>query len=399
MKKLTMTPHRSLPTLCLLALALPLGAQEVTLHGQLRPRHELREPAAAGGKQFTSMRARAAIEAALENDIRVYIELQDVRFWGEEMNTLSDFSADNFNLHQGYVDIKRFSDAPFAARVGRQEVNLGGQRLVGAVGWTQQGRSFDGVRARFNPSWGSVEFMGYQTPDLVAQSVSDNASFWGAYAVIGAGTTGNLDLYAFHQAVDSEADTDQNSVGARFSGKTGRMSYRGEATVQWGTRVGDDVSAYMFGGRLGLDVGDGGTLTLWYDYLSGDANPADGETKVFDTMFATNHKFYGLADMFLNIPAHTGGQGLQDLAVKGSYQISPDISLGVDLHTFSLVEQRELASSHLGEELDATLRYRYTSDLTFQAGFSWLLQDDAWADIGRLAEDMTWGYLMINVAF
>jgi hypothetical protein len=385
--------------LILLALALPLGAQEVTVHGQVRPRHELRDPAESGGKQFTSMRVRASIDAALENDIRVFIQLQDVRFWGEEMNTLGDFNADNFDLHQGYVEIKRFNDAPFAARVGRQEVNLGGQRLVGAVGWTQQGRSFDGVRARFNPAWGSVELMGYQTMDLFAQSVSDDATFWGAYAVIGAGTAGNLDLYAFHQAVESGADTDQTSFGARFAGKTGKLSYRGEATVQTGTRVGDDVSAYMLGGRLGLDVGKGGTITLWYDLLSGDADPTDGETKVFDTMFATNHKFYGFADLFLNIPAHTGGQGLQDLAVKGSYRFNPEVSLGVDLHTFSLVEQRALASSHLGEEIDATLTYRYTSNLTFQGGFSWLIQDDAWADIGRLTEDMTWGYLMINVVF
>ncbi len=391
--------YRLLSSLILLAVGLPLGAQEVRVHGQLRPRHELRDPASAGARQFTSMRVRAAIEAALEDDIRVYIELQAVRFWGEERNTLGDFNADNLDLHQGYVDIKSFTGSPFAARVGRQEVNLGGQRLVGAVGWTQQGRSFDGVRARINQSWGSLELMGYQTMDLVAPSVSDNATFWGAYGVIDAGAAGNLDLYAFHQAVDAGADTDQSSFGARFAGKTGAVSYRGEATVQTGTRVGNDVSAFMFGGRVGLDVGDTGVLTLWYDYLSGDSDPADGDTKVFDTMFATNHKFYGFADMFLDIPTHTGGQGLQDLAVKGSYQITPEVSLGVDLHTFSLVAQRALASSHLGEEIDATLQYRYTQNLTFQGGFSWLLQDDAWADIGRLGEDMTWGYLMINVTF
>jgi hypothetical protein len=155
----------------------------------------------------------------------------------------------------------------------------------------------------------------------------------------------------------------------------------------------------MLGARLGFDVGTGGSLTLWYDLLSGDADPNDGDTKVFDTMFATNHKFYGFADMFLNISVHTGGQGLQDLAVKGSYRVSPEVSLGLDLHTFSLVEQRALASSHLGEEIDATIQYRYTGNLTFQGGFSWLLQDDAWGDIGRLAEDMTRAYVMMNVAF
>ena len=394
-----MSAYRSLPCLLLIALALPLGAQEVTVHGQLRPRHELRDPAASGGKEFTSMRARASIRAALENDITVFLQLQDVRFWGEETNTLSDFNADNLDLHQGYVDIKRFNDSPFAARVGRQEVNLGGQRLVGAVGWTQQGRSFDGVRARFNPSWGSLDLMGYQTMDSFAASVDDNGTLWGAYAVIDAGTAGDLDLFVLHQAVDAAVDTDQSSFGARFAGNSGAVTYRGEATVQTGTRDGADVSAYMLGARLGFDVGTGGLLTLWYDLLSGDADPNDGETKVFDTMFATNHKFYGFADLFTDIPVHTGGQGLQDLAVKGSYRVSPQVSLELDLHTFSLVEQRSLASSHLGEEIDATVQYRYSGNLTFQGGVSWLLQDDAWGDIGRLSEDMTWAYLMLNVVF
>jgi len=110
-----MKPYRSLPGLILLALELPLGAQEVAGHGLLRPRHALRDPASSGGKQFTSMRVRAAIEAALEHDIEVYIELQDVRLWGEELNTLGDCSADHLDLHQGYVDIKRLNDAPLAA--------------------------------------------------------------------------------------------------------------------------------------------------------------------------------------------------------------------------------------------------------------------------------------------
>jgi hypothetical protein len=72
-------------------------------------------------------------------------------------NTLGDFSADNLDLHQGYVDIKRFNDSPFATHVGRQEVYLRGQRLVGAVGWTQQGRSFG---ARFAGKSGSVVYRG-----------------------------------------------------------------------------------------------------------------------------------------------------------------------------------------------------------------------------------------------
>ena len=385
--------------LSLLCAALPATAQEVTFHGQVRPRYESRDPAAPGGKQFVSMRVRAAVDAALEKDVRIFIQIQDVRLWGEETNTLGDFNADNFDLHQGFIDVKRFTEAPVALRVGRQEINLGGQRLVGAVGWTQQARSFDGARVRFNPGWGSVDLLGYQLADRFAATQDQDAQLFGAYAVVDAGRTGNLDLYGFYQGVNAGADTDQFTLGARLAGKNGGVTYRGELSLQTGDRAGEDVSAYMFGGRLGFDAGSGGVITLWYDYLSGDTNPDDGDSKVFDTMFATNHKFYGVADLFLNIPAHTGGQGLQDMALKGSYRVDSDVTLGLDLHSFRLAKQGALTSAHLGEEIDAMVRYRYSSNLTFQGGLSFVLQDDAWAEIGRLDEDMTWAYVMINAVF
>ena len=34
----------------------------------------------------------------------------------------------------------------WSARIGRQEIPFGGERLMGSVAWTQQGRSFDAVR-------------------------------------------------------------------------------------------------------------------------------------------------------------------------------------------------------------------------------------------------------------
>ncbi len=404
-----MNPHRSRSSLMLLSAtalslsllgtALSAAAQEVTFHAQVRPRYELRDPAAPGGKQFVSMRVRFALDAALEKDVRIFLQVQDVRLWGEETNTLGDFNADNFDLHQGYVDIKSFTEAPVALRVGRQEITLGGERLVGPVGWTQQGRSVDGARLRFNPGWGSLDVLGYQLADRFAATQDQDAQLFGAYAVVEAGGAGDLDLYGFYQKVTATADTDQFTLGARLAGKSGGVTYRGELSVQSGDRAGEDVSAYMFGGRLGFDAGSRGLITLWYDYLSGDTDPDDGDTKVFDTMFATNHKFYGFADLFLNIPAHTGGQGLQDMALKGSFQVDSDVTLGLDVHSFRLAKRGALSSAHLGDEIDAMVRYRYSTNLTFQGGLSFVLQDDAWAEIGRLSEDLTWAYVMINAVF
>ncbi|MBT4502356.1 MAG: alginate export family protein, partial [Gemmatimonadetes bacterium] len=123
-------------TLWPLALILLLGptndsSAELRIGGQVRPRLEFRDPAAGGqDDSFTSMRVRAQLQTTLERDVSVFVQWQDVRLWGEETNTLGDFSADSFDLHQGYVDFGNVGGRSLSIRLGRQEISLGGQRLV-----------------------------------------------------------------------------------------------------------------------------------------------------------------------------------------------------------------------------------------------------------------------------
>lgn len=391
----------ALATAVALGMISPLAAQEVTFHGQVRPRTEVRDPAAEGAQSFTSMRIRVTMAALLEDDLSIVIQLQDVRIFGEETNTLTDFNADNLDLHQGYIDMGRFESARTAARIGRQEVNFGGQRLVGAVAWTQQARSFDGARLRLNRDWGSVDFIGFKTAENLAADVGTDAEFVGMYATFTSMESGALDLYWFYQRVREQANVDQATLGARFAGSGSRVNYRAEASIQFGERGDDDVAAFMLGGRLGFGLGpdNKGRITLWYDYLSGDDTPGDGKARVFDTMFATNHKFYGFADLFLNIPAHTAGLGLQDFAVKGSLRARDDVTLALDLHSFRLAKRGGTTTAHLGEEIDFTVTHRYSSNLGITGGLSVVFQGAGLADIGRLTENMTWGYLMLNATF
>jgi hypothetical protein len=385
----------------LLMAAQTLQAQQVLFHGQVRPRWEGRDPAGSGLGSFTSMRTRAALAAALQSDVSVFIELQDVRFFGEETNPLFDDAADGLDLHEGYAQLGNFLREGSWLRVGRQETNFGGQRLIGSVDWTQQGQSFDGARFQTASDWGTVDLIAYRTGESAApSSAGRNGEVVGAYATVGVGDAGDLDIYSIYNGVVAASETDQATVGLRWVGTSDALAYRVESSFQFGTRADQDVSAYMFGARVGTEIADGdGTLTLWYDYLSGDDTPADGTLGVFETLFATNHKFYGFADLFLNIPAHTAGLGLQDLAVKGGFQASDNLHLGVDLHTFRLAKQGTISSSHLAEELDFTGTYRHTSEVSFTGGLSFVAQDDALAEIGRLSENLIWGYVMMNVVF
>ena len=135
------------------------------------------------------------------------------------------------------------------------------------------------------------------------------------------------------------------------------------------------------------------------DYLSGDDDADDGKLKVFDTLFATNHKFYGFADLFLNVPAHTAGQGLQDMALKLAVRPLDDWRFSLDAHSFRLAKTGGFDSGHLGEEIDFVATWTYSPNLSIQGGAAYVIQDDTWASIGRLSKDMTWLYLMMDARF
>ena len=176
------------------------------------------------------------------------------------------------------------------------------------------------------------------------------------------------------------------------------LNYRVEGAWQTGERADVDVAAFFAAARVGRQAG-GVNLALWYDYLSGDDDLTDDETKVFDTLFATNHKFYGFADYFLNIPVHTAGRGLQDVALKAKKTLRPGLVLGVDVHSFRLAQDQGLSSGHLGEELDLTLSSDYRGVAKFTGGASYVLAADGFADIGRLTDNALFLYVMTDVKF
>jgi hypothetical protein len=376
------------------------SSPQVTFGGQVRPRVESRTPVDGEWNSFTSLRVRAALHARLEEGVRVFVQFQDVRLLGEESNTLGDYRADNFDLHQGFVELAGVPAIGGALRVGRQELALGEQRLVGTVNWTQQGRSFDGLRYTTPSGDGTkVDLFAMKLKEDTSDSHDWESSFLGAYGTLLLGEGGSLDLFGLLTTDSREDSGNEFTFGGLWKGKAGPIDLRFEGSLQTGHRGESDVSAFMVGARAGAKVHESVTATLWYDYLSGDEDPGDEETGVFNTLFATNHAFYGSYDLFLNIPAHTGGLGLRDTALKLSFVLSSTANLGMDFHNFQTAEEGDLSTQSLANELDLTLRYRLADTLTMVGGYSYVQAKDGIKELGRLSENAHWFFLMLDASF
>jgi len=297
-----------------------------------------------------------------------------------------------------------WEEGPASLRLGRQEAAYGEERLIGAVDWVNQARAFDGVRGRIELEGARVDLFGFQVAESAAPAHDHDEALLGIYTTWALADGRDLDVYGFWSREEAAGgplgDTEEGTVGGRYTASDEGIAYTVESAFQFGDRAGRDVSAYLLALRATRPMMDGrARASIGYDRLSGtDPNDAD-DIGAFRTLFATNHKFYGLADLFLDIPADTGGRGLQDFIASASYDVTSTLTATTDYHHFRVAEGGGLESGRLGEEIDVTLRQRYGPRMMITAGFSYVFDQDALRLVRGIGEDVSFGYLMIDLTF
>jgi hypothetical protein len=375
---------------CLSGLAVAQNKQvPLEFDGQIRMRSE------ADGRDFDSdsdpnnytfLRTRFGVNAMPAEDVSIYVQAQDSRALGIETSTLSDES--NIDLHQAFFEVRNLWGKPIAFRGGRQELSYGHERVIGAVGWSNVGRAFDGVKITIGRK---------STLDILAMTITErNTPAGGAATPVATAGIGNpdlefaglyyqnrrkanylMDLYVLaevdsRQTSPGEKDLERATIGAYNKGKLGALDFETELALQAGkiTTAGirRDVLAFMLTGSLShtFDTSRKPTVGAGIDYLSG-MEPGDDKYMVFNTLYATNHQFYGLMDYFLDISAQTNGLGLQDIMLKGGISLTGNLRGDLHIHNFRTAKGSE---KNLGNEVDLVLNYRHSSVFSVLFGFS-----------------------------
>jgi hypothetical protein len=327
-------------------------------------------------------RVRLGVKADLLDWLDVYAQIQDARIWGTETNPLTDGSADNLDMHQIYADLGRGS--AFKARFGRQIMALADERLIGAVEWVNTGLVFDGVRLMGEANgitWTAFAMNIFERDDVLSvglnpqtnQGIYDDGWLIGGFATTEFGGT-TTELTA---AYDRDALTDHSyTLNLRAHGRSGDILYEGAGAYQFGP----DRSAFFGSGRVGLAIGRG-SIAAQLDYLSGNSETDTDKVKAFNTLYATNHKFYGYMDYFLFIPQQLDGAGLVDAMLRASYKTSASTTARVDLHRFATAHERTTlqtpdGAKGLGTELDLVGRWTVAAPATLDAGIGIFVPDD-----------------------
>ena len=124
--------------------------------GRTARAHTRANPSTRARTHTPKMRRASAIKYGEMQHAGVLV--QDVRVWGEETHTLFDASSARLDVQEAWFRYQA-SDT-MRATVGRQEIGLHEQRLIGVTDWAQQGRSFDGVRLEGSDGLVNAEVIG-----------------------------------------------------------------------------------------------------------------------------------------------------------------------------------------------------------------------------------------------
>lgn len=370
---------------------------QFVLDAQVRPRTEFRNgfkelnDPAVGPAFYTEQRTRLSA-SYIQDRFDIKVTAQDIRLWG---STTQPYKVDpNNSLHFSEAWGRFYITPELSVKMGRQIIRYHNERIMGSSNWQPQGRSHDawvfsylkkenglridvgggynqskpeptnvqGTFYSITPNYKHMEYLWftkeYDRMEVNAMMLNDGRQV----------------------AADSSiANRQMLGVMLDYDGEV--LQFGGEAYYQTGKNAANTkVFSHMIGGYVTLKT-DWTPLTLGVDYMSGSASGSSKDYS-FQTMYGSNHKFYGLMDYFYvgNPHRHAGDAnvtGLVDVYLQTQWMLAKNLTLKAHVHQFiSPVEVIDVIDpdadfqQNLGTELDLVLTWKPLKAVTLQSGYS-----------------------------
>ncbi len=359
-------------------------AKKVSIDGQIRLRAEYRDPIAYSSVALLNedddlylLRLRLNIKFAVNDTIDVFVQPQDSRTFGQETGVADNDK--NLDLHQGWIEIRNIGEVPLTLKAGRFEMLYGDGRIISAAEWSNVARAWDGATMRYaGTDWWVDGFFTVIKEQANPAGQENDQKFFGLYGSYTGFEKHEIDVYALNRRFP-DLGRHETSIGARMKGATSGFDYTAEVVVQTGELGATDISAHAFALTFGYTFENDWSPRVGVEvtWASGDDDPTDRETNTFDAPFPFGHLYQGFADVF-------SWKNGTDIALYLRGKPSPTFTLGLDIHTFRLAEERDAwygadqkvirpgavgASNSLGTEID--LHARVTLDKVVKLWFGW----------------------------
>ncbi len=360
---------------------------------------------------FTGQRARLIFDYKNDN-IQFFSSIQDARTWGDE-----EQKKDLAGLQVNELWMQVYLNQRFVLKMGRQELVYDDHRLLGNLDWANLTISHDALLLKYTDDRDKFKWHLGGAFNQVGEPVFGTTYALKNYKALGFSWVKkefakghSISGIAIVNGMNSTITTNTKMKATYTFGPLYNYNFKGWKGV---------LGAYFQGGKTENNLTQNAfmvnaysekklkrnSIGLGVDYLSGNKdNTSATASNSFSTLYATNHKFYGYMDYFLNIPSDTKQRGLMDLYARIGYTPSKTVNLTVDIHHFSLANENNLGVNKikktLGTEADVLIDYKPSTIIQLQFGYSLLFATKNMEYIkGGNANDLnTWAYLMLKVS-
>ncbi len=369
---------------------------KITVTGQLRSRGEGTQKSFDAANEHIGtigyLRTRININAEVAENASAFVQLQDSRMYGVAGQSGSLNNDTNVGVHQAFIKYNLWTKENWSIGVlaGRFEFNWGNQRLLGAVGWSNVGRSWEGELAWYDAKKFSI------TLGVLKIAEKSKAGYDGdfdAYVLAASIKDIGLDLLAF---TEDNKDTSfatvqplkRTTLAAYYKRRMEQVDVEFNVAAQTGTIANSDsteldISAMLFAGEIGYSFeGErNARLAIAIDYASGNDGSDPTKFKRFNNLYWTGHKFNGYMDYFTGAGSNVSPNGLVDMIFRGKIDITNGWTLGADVHIFSAAQEysfidystatpTNITTKDIGSEVDFTVKTKRVKGIALQWGVS-----------------------------
>jgi len=338
-------------------------------------------------------RIRGGINLRPASWVSGYLQFHDTHALNLALASTASNMRDSFDLRQGYLDLHY---RPVHFVVGRQELKIGDERVVGLSDWADNSRSWDGFDLKVGTK-NRIELFSTSVVVIHATSLDKHGAgltFHGATAQL-TSLLPNTTIVPFvllrrlprvlsQQSVygtENEVTTGMYAAGKLPHG----FEYATTGTLQRGSYSNDSIHA----GSGIVKVGYTANRLPWtpriqgeYDYATGNPHRNTLRIGTNDQIYPSNHNAFGFVDLF-------GFENLKQVRAHLEMKPAKTLSLLFQAGSLHLTTVRDglytssgsalikapaaaFASDDIGTQFDATAKFIVHKDLVVATGASHL---------------------------